>query len=149
MKKISIFILICFAFSLTVTGCATTRSQPTIDNLSNRIHILEDTLRSKEREIARLEEQLDAASQDVAEKDNKFAGYTVENIEIPTEPEELDTPTIFRVKGTNKILSEEKSVPTGGFKLDQLDAFEGAEVEEKKDRKKDRGGSSFLRMMMD
>jgi cell division protein FtsZ len=83
------------------------------------------------------------------EQENKFAGYTVENIEIPTEPEELDTPTIFRVRGTNKILSDERSVPNSGFKLDQLDAFEGAEVEEKKDNKKNRGGSSFLRMMMD
>jgi len=83
------------------------------------------------------------------EKDNKFAGYTVENIEIPTAPEELDTPTIFRVKGSNKILSEDRSVPTGGFKLDQLDAFAGAEVEEKKEEKKKSGGSSFLRMMMD
>ena len=83
------------------------------------------------------------------EKDNKFAGYTIENLEIPTEPEELDTPTIFRVKGSNKILSEENSVPTGGFKLDQLDAFAGAEVETKKEAKKDKGGSSFLRMMMD
>lgn len=83
------------------------------------------------------------------ETENKFAGYTVENIEIPTEPEELDTPTIFRVKGTNKILSDDKSVPRGGFKLDQLDAFSGAEVETKNDDKKERGGSSFLRMMMD
>ena len=85
----------------------------------------------------------------VAEKENKFAGYTVENIEIPTEPEELDTPTIFRVRGTNKILSDEKQIPNGGFKLGQLDAFENTEVEEKKEQKKDRGGSSFLRMMMD
>ena len=83
------------------------------------------------------------------EKDNKFAGYTIENLEIPTEPEELDTPTIFRVKGTNKILEDEKAVPGGGFKLDQLDAFAGAEVEEKKEQKKNKGGSSFLRMMMD
>jgi len=83
------------------------------------------------------------------ETENKFAGYTVENFEIPTEPEELDTPTIFRVKGTNKILSEEQPVPNGGFKLDQLDAFAGAEVEEKNEQKKNRGGSSFLRMMMD
>ena len=87
--------------------------------------------------------------ENVEEKENKYAGYTVENLEIPSEPEELDTPTIFRVKGTNKILSDDKSVPHSGFKLDQLDAFEGAEVEEKKDQKKNRGGSSFLRMMMD
>jgi cell division protein FtsZ len=84
------------------------------------------------------------------EKENKFAGYTVENIEIPTEPQELDTPTIFRVKGSNKILSEESIVPNGGFKLDQLDAFSSnTEVEEVTEQKKSRGGSSFLRMMMD
>lgn len=85
--------------------------------------------------------------------ENKFAGYTVENFEVPAEPEELDTPTIFRVKGTNKILTGEKNVTNSGFKLnerhDQLDAFAGAEVEEKKEQKKDKGGSSFLRMMMD
>jgi cell division protein FtsZ len=87
--------------------------------------------------------------EETKEKQNKFAGYTIENIELPTEPEELDTPTIFRVKGTNKILSDDKIIPNGGFKLDQLDAFEGAEVEEKQEQKKNRGGSSFLRMMMD
>ena len=83
------------------------------------------------------------------EKENKFAGYTIENIEIPTEQEELDTPTIFRVKGSNKILSQESVVPNGGFKLDQLDAFARTEVEEQPEQKKNRGGSSFLRMMMD
>jgi len=83
------------------------------------------------------------------EKEKKFAGFTVENFEIPTEPEELDTPTIFRVKGTNKILSQEQSVPRSGFKFDQLDAFEKTEVEEKQEDKRERGGSSFLRMMMD
>jgi cell division protein FtsZ len=85
----------------------------------------------------------------VKETENKFAGYTVENIEIPTAPEELDTPTIFRVKGSNQLLSEDRSVPNGGFKLDQLDAFAGVTVEEKKEDKKNKGGSSFLRMMMD
>jgi cell division protein FtsZ len=85
----------------------------------------------------------------VKETENKFAGYTVENIEIPTVPEELDTPTIFRVKGSNQLLSEDRSVPNGGFKLDQLDAFAGVTVEEKKEDKKNKGGSSFLRMMMD
>ena len=83
------------------------------------------------------------------EKKNKFAGYDVETFEIPTEPQELDTPTIFRQKGSNKILSEASAVPNGGFKLDQLDAFAGEEAEEKKEQKKDKGGSSFLRMMMD
>jgi len=83
------------------------------------------------------------------EKDEKFAGYTVENFEIPKEPEELDTPTIFRVKGTNKILSDDNLVPRSGFKIEQLDAFDGVEIEEKKDDKKNKGGSSFLRMMMD
>ena len=83
-------------------------------------------------------------------KENKFSGYSIENIEIPTEAQELDTPTIFRVKGSNKILSEESIVPNGGFKLDQLDAFSSnTEVEEVTEQKKSRGGSSFLRMMMD
>ncbi len=85
----------------------------------------------------------------VEEKDKRFAGYTVENFELPSAPEELDTPTIFRVKGTNRILSEENLVPRSGFKIDQLDAFDGVQVEDKKDDKKNRGGSSFLRMMMD
>jgi len=98
---------------------------------------------NKDRNIAKEQNEVPK------EKENKFAGYMVENFEIPTAPEELDTPTIFRVKGSNKILSEDRTVPSGGFKLDQLDAFAGAEVEEKKEKKKDRGGSSFLRMMMD
>ncbi len=86
---------------------------------------------------------------EVEEKENKFAGYTVENIEIPAGAEELETPTIFRVKGTNKILSEENKVPNSGFKLDQLDAFQSNPVEEKVESRKEKGGSSFLRMMMD
>ena len=53
------------------------------------------------------------------------------------------------MKGTNKILSEENLIPRSGFKIDQLDAFDGVQVEEKKEEKKNRGGSSFLRMMMD
>ncbi len=83
------------------------------------------------------------------EREDKFAGFTVENFEIPSKLEELDTPTIFRVKGTNKILSDDNLVPRSGFKVEQLDAFNGIEVEENKNEKKDRGGSSFLRMMMD
>ncbi len=83
------------------------------------------------------------------ESENKFAGYTVENFTVPTEQEELDTPTIFRVKGTNDIMKNKKSVPKSGFKLDQLDAFDGIETEEKDDEKKKKGGTSFLRMMMD
>ncbi|MCB0747800.1 MAG: cell division protein FtsZ [Ignavibacteriales bacterium] len=83
------------------------------------------------------------------EKEDKFAGYTVENFDIPAAQEELDTPTIFRVKGTNKILPEEKNVPRSGFKIEQLDAFETVKAEENKDDKRERGGSSFLRMMMD
>lgn len=83
-----------------------------------------------------------------ADKEKKFAGFTVENFEVPSSVEDLDTPTIFRVKGTNKILSEAQHVPNSGFKIEQLDVFDEI-TNDKDEKKKDKGGSSFLRMMMD
>ncbi|PID58152.1 MAG: cell division protein FtsZ [Ignavibacteriae bacterium] len=83
------------------------------------------------------------------EKQEKYMGYSVENFEIPSEQEELEKPTIFRVKGANKMFLENQDVPNGGFKFDQLDAFEPAEVGKDEKKKHKKGGSSFLRMMMD
>ena len=62
-------------------------------------------------------------------------------------------PSIAKLSGVSPmrdmIKEEESKVPNSGFKLDQLDAFDSAPVEEKQEEKKQRGGSSFLRMMMD
>ncbi|MDP8266363.1 MAG: peptidoglycan-binding protein [Candidatus Aceula meridiana] len=76
MKKGSFFIIICFLFSLAASGCATTGSQANIDNLSNRVHILEDTLRSKDHEINKLEKQINTLSRDISAKDKTIRDLT-------------------------------------------------------------------------
>ncbi|MCF8241103.1 MAG: cell division protein FtsZ [Melioribacteraceae bacterium] len=78
------------------------------------------------------------------------AGYKGRPMEV-SEDDDLDVPTIFRVKGSNKNLLKEDTVTEGGFQFEQFDAFEQKEKE--KDRKRNRenrdDSSSFLRMMMD
>ncbi|MEE9431634.1 MAG: cell division protein FtsZ [Melioribacteraceae bacterium] len=96
------------------------------------------------------------------EDDNKFAGYTVENIStdpnptIPTDPKELEIPTFLRTnknKDIDKKISNEKDITTSGYNWknnqEQLDAFDKVESEENNEQKKNKGGSNFLRMMMD
>jgi len=87
------------------------------------------------------------------EKETKFSGYTIENFEVAQEPQDLDVPTIDRLEKLNKKYSEKQTPTNSGFKLNnkfgQLDAFENSLTEGKSEQKKNKGGSSFLRMMMD
>ncbi len=85
-----------------------------------------------------------------------FGGFNSKNYD-PEDEDNLDIPTIFRVKGAkNKIKDKNESQVEGGFKVDQIDAFESEKEEEKKKKAekekeeiREQDSSSFLRMMMD
>ncbi|RJP57684.1 MAG: cell division protein FtsZ [Melioribacteraceae bacterium] len=82
-----------------------------------------------------------------------IGGFNRRELEIEDE-ENLDVPTIFRVKGSQKKMFESaESEIKGGFKIEQMDAFESEKAEEKKKKKefemREQDSSSFLRMMMD
>ncbi len=78
-----------------------------------------------------------------------FSGFKFDEVQ-KKETIDLDEPTIFRVKGSKNILPTDDPVPSSGFKLDQLDAFEKVETKKNDNSKRDDDeGSSFLRMMMD
>lgn len=83
----------------------------------------------------------------------KFGGFDKSKFEI-NEDDDLDVPTIFRVKGSkNRIYESSDNEVKGGFNIEQIDAFENEKEEEKKKKKeleiREQDSSSFLRMMMD
>lgn len=85
----------------------------------------------------------------------RFGGFDKSKFELSDE-DDLDVPTIFRVKGSkNKIYESSEKEIKGGFNVEQIDAFESEKEEEtKKKREKEvevreQDSSSFLRMMMD
>jgi len=83
----------------------------------------------------------------------KFGGFDKSKFEI-NEDDDLDVPTIFRVKGSkNRIYESSENEVKGGFNIEQIDAFENEKEEEKKKKKeleiREQDSSSFLRMMMD
>jgi cell division protein FtsZ len=68
------------------------------------------------------------------------------------ESDDLEIPTIFRVKGSTGNIKKPQPIPSGGYKTEQLEAFDPtAEPENEKKDEEDFGqdSSSFLRMMMD
>jgi len=79
-----------------------------------------------------------------------LGGFSPRKFEID-ENDDLNVPTIFRVKGANKKMMDDEPSEQTGFRFDQFDAFEKEEVEEVKSGRKedDDSSSSFLRMMMD
>lgn len=82
-----------------------------------------------------------------------FGGFRSKDYD-PEDEDNLDIPTIFRVKGSkNKMKEREDSEVKGGFNVEQIDAFENEKKEEKKENEKEeireQDSSSFLRMMMD
>ena len=79
-----------------------------------------------------------------------LGGFSPRKFEID-ENDDLNVPTIFRVKGANKKMMDDDPSEQTGFRFDQFDAFEKEEVEEVKSSRKDDddSSSSFLRMMMD
>ena len=83
-----------------------------------------------------------------------FGGFRSKDYN-PEDEDNLDIPTIFRVRGSkNKIKDQEESEVKGGFKVDQIDAFESEKKREDKGDKnkeeiREQDSSTFLRMMMD
>ena len=82
-----------------------------------------------------------------------FGGFRSKDYD-PKDEDNLDIPTIFRVKGSkNKMKEREESEVKGGFNVEQIDAFDDEKKEEKKKKEKEeireQDSSSFLRMMMD
>lgn len=79
-----------------------------------------------------------------------LGGFSPRKFEID-ENDDLNVPTIFRVKGANKKMMDDEPSEQTGFRFDQFDAFEKEEVAETKNSRKeeDDSSSSFLRMMMD
>lgn len=100
------------------------------------------------------EDEKSVNEEPVRKKSTAFGGFDMKNIK-PAEGDELKVPTIYRVKGSTKnLLNEDPDAKEGGFKPDQLDAFEDKKDKEEKLNKRrnednDDDSSSFLRMMMD
>ncbi|MDP4174838.1 MAG: cell division protein FtsZ [Bacteroidota bacterium] len=79
------------------------------------------------------------------------SGQEQQELSFP-KTEDLDVPTIFRVKGSKSILTEENQFPASGFSMDKfgpnknsLDNKAKQQIEDQDDEE----SSSFLRMMMD
>ena len=87
--------------------------------------------------------------EDKEESKIPLGGFSPRKFEVD-ENDDLNVPTIFRVKGSNKKMLDDDPSEQTGFRFDQFDAFENEEVEETKTSKNDDDdSSSFLRMMMD
>lgn len=83
-------------------------------------------------------------------KSSPISGFDPKKFEIENS-EDLDVPTIFRVKGNPGINTfKEQPLTSGGFKIEKYDTFD-AGIRTKKVEKKveEEDSSSFLRMMMD
>ncbi|MGE5497431.1 MAG: cell division protein FtsZ, partial [Syntrophothermus sp.] len=87
---------------------------------------------------------------------NFGSGYTAsdqQEIKFPAAQaaQDLDEPTIFRVRGSRSLLSEEAQFPASGFSIDRFAQRNKVETKSKQqsDDQDDEEGSSFLRMMMD
>ncbi|MGE5430466.1 MAG: cell division protein FtsZ [Syntrophomonadaceae bacterium] len=84
-----------------------------------------------------------------------FGGYSrQENAQNEfkfTNTEDLDIPTIFRVKGSKSVaLPEEEQVPQSGFTIDKIANYQPEDKRKQvEDDRDDDESSSFLRMMMD
>jgi len=74
MKKTFLFLILSV---LIFTGCQTTQGyRPQTDELNNRIHLLENNVDKKDREITRLYDEISDLSKQVEEKDSELANLT-------------------------------------------------------------------------
>lgn len=73
-------------------------------------------------------------------------GFSAKNVEF-SEDDDLEVPTIFRVKGSSEKLISDEPIQRPGFKFEQLDAFESKKDKKSNDDRED--SSAFLKMMMD
>ncbi|MGE5351230.1 MAG: cell division protein FtsZ [Acidobacteriota bacterium] len=84
-----------------------------------------------------------------------FGGYSPKEPEQNdfrfTKQEDLDIPTIFRVKGSKSVaIPEEDQVPQSGFTIDKIANYQPEDKRKQVDDDRDDDeSSSFLRMMMD
>ena len=74
MKKTFLLFIIS---GLIFTGCQTTQGyRPQTDELNNRIHLLENTVDKKDREITHLYDKINNLSNQIEEKSNELAELT-------------------------------------------------------------------------
>ena len=77
------------------------------------------------------------------------SGFTQSEFEFD-EKEDLDVPTIFRVRGSKTSIIEENLLPVGGFTIDKLKNYQlNGEKKKQEEDTEEEDSSSFLRMMMD
>ncbi len=83
-------------------------------------------------------------------KEKTFTGFSPKDYEF-NEDDDLDIPTIFRVKKSKRDFTNNEPKAETGFKFEQYDAFENKEEKPLKARvtEEENDSSSFLRMMMD
>jgi len=116
MKKGSFLIIICFLLSFAASGCATTGSQATVDNLSNRVHLLENTVRSKDKEIDNLQGKIAILSKDIAQKDKTILELTPATKPTTKTDDHLG---IIRVDAT--VEDVQKSLKNAGYYTGNID----------------------------
>ncbi len=76
-------------------------------------------------------------------------GFDPSQIQLD-KPEDLEVPTIFRVKGSKSAFFEEGRFPQSGFQIEKItDLDTDNRSEKKRDDDDEDNSSSFLRMMMD
>lgn len=105
-------------------------------SISNEIDVDQIKPRSEERE---------------RESFINVGGFDLSKIESE-ETNDLEIPTIFRVKGSAVNLKNNTPVAGIGYKQEQIDAFDSISAQEKKKKNEEEfnhDSSSFLRMMMD
>jgi cell division protein FtsZ len=76
------------------------------------------------------------------------SGFIQSELEFE-EKEDLDVPTIFRVKGSKSAVTEEAPMNFGGFTIDKIRSIQLNKETTKKEEIVEEDSSSFLRMMMD
>ena len=84
-------------------------------------------------------------------KEKTYTGFSTKEYDF-SENDDLDIPTIFRVKKSREEFIDKEPEPESGFKYEQFDAFDGNEGKKLKKAKiteEEQDSSSFLRMMMD
>lgn len=66
-----------------------------------------------------------------------------------SDKEDLDVPTIFRVKGAKSSLKEDKPLPQSGYTMERINKPFNEKPKNEPENREDEDSSSFLRMMMD
>ncbi|MDD3374540.1 MAG: peptidoglycan-binding domain-containing protein [Candidatus Omnitrophica bacterium] len=98
MKKI---LLLLMASGLIFAGCQTTQKyQPQTDELTNRVHLLENNINKKDQEISRLYDKINGLTKQIEEKNNQLTKLTEPKKLSPEVLESKDGLGIIRVNAT-------------------------------------------------